>query len=211
MEIVDEILTPGCPNCAVKHLSAAITYAALDTCEPHDWPIWAVNEARARINAVEFLEGYESHFELAVGFLELAEEEACSAGSPAAAEVVRERRVKLMASKDAGNVGEFVKSVPPGCGLMMLAHIEEALREMPKDDEFRLITLTGVCSANTREDLVAVLRKAVAHVRREYFEFNEPGKKGGEDTMTCNIKKPVAKKADPKAKQVACKGGKKCK
>ena len=96
MEIVDEILTPGCPNCAIKHLSAAIAYAAVDSMSDYDFPLWAVYEARARINAVEFLEGYTSHFELAVGFLELAEEAACEAGFPVNARVIRSKRIALM-------------------------------------------------------------------------------------------------------------------
>ena len=28
MEIVDELMTPGCPNCFVKHMSIAGTYGA---------------------------------------------------------------------------------------------------------------------------------------------------------------------------------------
>lgn len=210
MEIVDEILTPGCPNCAIKHLSAAIAYAAVDSMPDYDLPVWAVNEARARINAVEFLEGYTSHFELAVGFLELAEEEACSVGVNGNARVIRERRTRLMASKDARNVSAFVASIAPGCKLMATAHIAEALREMPNDAEFRKILLdhfTGKC--DTKAELVACLRSAIEHVRREYFDLPEPAVGEGEqenkgETDMATTKKTPAKKATCGA----CKGGK---
>lgn len=222
MEIVDEILTPGCPNCALKHLSAAVTYAALDSMPDYDLPVWAVNEARARINAVEFLEGYTSHFELAVGFMELAEEEACSAGVNGNARVIRERRVKLMTSKDAKNVGAFVASIAPGCKLMATAHIAEALREMPNDAEFRKILLSHIGKCDTKAEVVACLRSAIEHVRKEYFDFEdipEPVVGEGEhenkgETDMATTKKTTAKKAacaTAKGGKAACataKGGK---
>lgn len=209
MEIVDEILTPGCPNCAIKHLSAAVTYIALDSIPDYDLPVWAVNEARARINAVEFLEGYTSHFELAVGFMELAEEEACSVGSSVNARVIRERRVKLMMSKDAKNVSAFVASIAPGCKLMATAHIAEALREMPNDDKFRKILIGPIGKRETKAEVVACLRSAIEHVRREYFDLPEPAVGEGEqenkgETDMATTKKTPAKKATCGA----CKGGK---
>ena len=93
MEVVDELMTPGCPQCAIKHLSAAVAYMVgpypggapvLTSC------VWA---AVARINLVEVMAGYRSHLWYAVGMLVRSEEAARYEGSACAA--AREARLVL--------------------------------------------------------------------------------------------------------------------
>lgn len=209
-EINDELVTPGCANCALKHMSAAIAYTALDPVagtDGYEWPAYAVYEARARVNAVEFLEGYRSHLDFAVGLLELAEEAACEAGFPVNARVTRSKRIALMTSKgDHKAVAEFIKSVPPGCSLMATAHVMEAIRELPADKTFEEIARRGLRTSNRLERHDA-FRACVNRVLELHFPADEE-RKGGEETMAKG--KMCAKKnaGSVKAVKAACKGGK---
>lgn len=209
-EINDELVTPGCANCALKHMSAAIAYTALDPVagtDGYEWPAYAVYEARARINAVEFLEGYRSHLCFAVGLLEIAEETACEAGFPVNAKLIRSKRIALMSSKgDHKAVFEFIRSVQLGCSLMATAHVMEAIRELPADKTFEEIARRGLCMSNKRERHDA-FRACVSRVLELYFPEDEE-KKGGEETMAKG--KMCAKKnaGSVKAVKAACKGGK---
>ena len=73
---MDELDTAGCPNCAVKHLCAALE-CYLDT--PHRFRELPYSDvevylARAMVNLVEAHTGYASHKWFAIGLMEHAEE-----------------------------------------------------------------------------------------------------------------------------------------
>lgn len=207
MEIVDELMTPGCPQCAVKHLSAALYHAAsygktptrADTCES------TVYLARAYINLGEVLIGYKSHLWFAVGLLQRSEERALTEGS--ATNAARRARLTLeLRGMDA--VRETMRNIAIDAYLdpatMCLAHIDEAMRELP-----------GLWWPGVFENIPA----AIERIREEYFvseeapvASEEDEEKGGESDMATKkaAKKAPAflKKEDPKAKKAACKGGK---
>lgn len=173
LEIVDELDTPGCANCAVKHLSAALAYlvTSLRAGLGHNnsWGHDSGGElvARACINLVEAAEGYTSHFPFAIGLLAMAEEAFVAGGDTDTALRVREQRTSLI----AGGMGAVTDAVDEMSVMvddrdMARGHLEEAKRELPH---------WKPCSLKV-DELVA----AVDEIRREYFEFDEPGRKGGE-------------------------------
>ena len=72
MDTVDELMTPGCPNCAVKHLSAALAYFVDEGNEKYetvDLDDALVFVGRAVVNLIESLNGYPSHFDFAIGLI----------------------------------------------------------------------------------------------------------------------------------------------
>lgn len=214
MEVVDELLTPGCPNCAIKHLSAAIAHRVLDESEiPPPSRIEHVLAARAFINLIECAEGYESHFDYAVGLLQLAEDEAIQAGDvPFAVDKVRPARTNLILHGKAGLRDALfeplfnpLESDIRAHSVMARAHLEEAYRELPAFFS---------CVPPAHLD---VLRAMITAIRQDYFDFSPTV--GGDDNKeepkmatkktTTTKKAPAAKKAaDTKAAQAACKGGK---
>lgn len=168
LEIVDDLDTPGCANCAVKHLSAALTYLVMSL-RSSSWCGDSSGEllARAYINLVEAAEGYNSHFPFAIGLMVTAEEALVTEGNVETALHVREERTSLIAGG--------MKAVPSALdGLAVLindrdmarGHLEEAKRELPHWEP---------CSLKVDE-----LVDAIDEIRREYFEFDEPERKGGE-------------------------------
>ena len=198
LEIHDELMTPGCPQCAIKHLSAALYHLAKNR---PDWGLapadpYMVNVCIAYINLVEVRAGYHSHLWYAVGALVRAEERF----APRIGEcVAREARLMLeqygeMALIDALNCIEA--GTAPGHEEWAAAHYAEAIRELPAmQAEMRMDDLIG----------------SIERVRKEYFITEEaPGasaeaaEKGGESDMATK----KAAKADPKAAKAACKGGK---
>lgn len=236
MELVDELVTPGCPNCVIKHLSAALAYMAEARCESFTRrvPRHAVMAARAQINLVESMQGYSSHFDFAVGLLVLAEELAISDsatrdGDASIAKMYRKIRLDLIQDGPAGLVNAlgYIEDLPlVGSSTepnnMMLevfafAHAEEAYREAPKGE---LADLSMYCVHMTVKDV----QDTIARVRKEFFDFCEGEKPAGEkgDTDMATAKKApakAAKKAAPakaaaktvapaKATKAACKGGK---
>ena len=74
MEVVDELMTPGCPQCAIKHLSAALYHRAVKAPGSPVAQTYRVLTAVAKINLYEVLNGYKSHLWYGVGALERAEE-----------------------------------------------------------------------------------------------------------------------------------------
>ena len=172
MDTVDELMTPGCPNCAVKHLSAALAYFADEgnaKCEAFDLDDAIVFVGRAVVNLVESLNGYPSHFDFAIGLIERAEEKFTFAW-PANSQIVGRLRGIRLALTDG--------TMSAGCGAselhsfarpygMMLAHVAEALREL------RGIPLPAVLTAEW-------FRDTIADVKKEYFDFGETEGKGGE-------------------------------
>lgn len=211
MEIVDELTTPGCPQCAIKHLSAALMY--MITPGRHDFAarskVWM---AVAKINLAEVLVGYKSHLWYAVGMLQRAEETALAEGSSYA--TARHARLLLEEQGIAG-VAEALRELDLGAVFeddeMCEAHLYEATRELPSLLVYPLMP-----------DPEYLLRE-IERVREEYFITEEApaasgnsAEKGGESDMAKKTAKKAPaflKKEDPKAAKAACKGGKskKCK
>lgn len=208
MEIVDELMTPGCPQCAVKHLSAAIMYRAQafsigTEAMPSNGLVML---ARAYVNLAEVAVGYKSHLWFAVGLLQRAEELATVAKPEAkvaqvarAARLELERRAEQCLLEVLASIDAVVMHWPKA---MMFAHLAEAARELPSWTDWS-------------SDYDQVIRK----IREEYFvseeapaASTEDAEKGGETDMATKkaAKKAPAflKKEDPKAKKAACKGGK---
>ena len=191
MEIVDELMTPGCPNCARKHLSAAVERVVdgLNVQDRRNADVLAIL-ARAYINFIEAAEGYLSHRDYAVGLLVAAEERLVRRGDVEYAKTIRAIRTDLM--EDPTSLEAlYIECVDR----LALAHIHEAFRELPELSYEFDRNCFGSCSQETVDKLVAMIR----WIDERYFS-NTPEKpeKGGEETMACG-KKTV---------KAACKGGK---
>lgn len=211
MKVVDELMTPGCPQCAVKHLSAALYHAAELGRIPHrlELPDSIVLIARAYINLGEVLIGYKSHLWFAVGLLQRAEERALTEVSSTAA-----ARTARLALEERGVHGvldtmrNLMIDVHLDHAVMCLAHMDEAVRELPAfAEKMRMDDLIG----------------SIERVRKEYFDLPEAAVAEGETTTnegepematnkaavvkkTGKTKVPAASAA--KATHAACKGGK---
>ena len=219
MELVDELTTPGCPQCAVKHLSAALYYKARafanGAADEPQVPEYEELLARAYINLGEVLIGYKSHLWFAVGMLQHAEELAQSQASPdlphaapaETAEVARAARLKLELGGESA-VRDAMRHIHDDYWLspriMASAHLSEAFRELPNFPWGRF--LFGPASG---------FFDCINEIREEYFitdqevavdTSEEVAGKGGEEAMA--TKKAVKAKVDPKAAQAAAKGGK---
>jgi len=198
MEIRDQIVMQ-CPQCAIKHLCAALSFVADGT------PLGEVSckdilVARAYVNLEEVFIGYKSHFDFAVGLLERAEEEAMFDGDELYAQNVRVERTKLISDPDGyRNVAISLMGIAVP-GSIVFAHLQEAARELP-------VTIAVPTEAS--------IRSTIAEIRKEYFPSVTEERKGGEEVMACAKKKAACAackggKSAP-AKKAACKGGKKCK
>ena len=172
MDTVDELMTPGCPNCAVKHLSAALAYfvdegnVKYETGDLGDAPVLV---GRAVVNLVESMNGYPSHFDFAIGLIERAEERFTFMWSANSQIVGRLRSIRLAltdGTMPAGRGAEELHSIAHPCW-MMLAHVEEARREL------RDVPLPVALTAEW-------FRDTIAEVKKEYFDFGETEEKGGE-------------------------------
>ena len=192
MEIVDELMTPGCPNCARKHLSAAVERVVdgLNVQDRRNADVLAIL-ARAYINFIEAAEGYLSHRDYAVGLLVAAEERLIRRGDTEYAKAIRAIRTGLM-ENPTDLEALYIECVDR----LALAHIHEAFRELPELSYEFDRNCFGSCSQETVDKLVAMIR----WIDERYFLIKpeEPGK-GGESTMACGTKKTV---------KAACKGGK---
>jgi hypothetical protein len=207
MKVVDELFTPGCPQCAVKHLSAALYHAALhgaDRLRPSDPPQRLVPAeatvllARAYINLGEVLIGYKSHLWFAVGLLQHAEEVAQRDCVPFVAETARHARLMLTAGGLSplqgvmqhigfdGNLGHLE---------MACAHFDEAVRELP-----------AFASEMRMDDLIG----SIERIREEFFNFPPSMVPGDEETTKIEKEPDMAttKKTAPKGAKCAAKGGK---
>lgn len=203
MEIVDELTTPGCPNCALKHLSAALALlvdtksnmaAILPEILIPGPATFAVLEARALVNFMEAIEGYESHWDFGVGLLARAETAAIVDGFPTLPRLIRDTRCDAMLAQTREDrvkvVRDLAASVSPTAEAH--AHIEEAIRELPVMKNI-YHEIRAVC------DLVALVVKLIKWVREEYFSDFETkeNEEKGEEPMA--MKKAAAKKAPAKA------------
>lgn len=203
MEIVDELMTPGCPQCAVKHLSAALYHHArtahIVTNAPDPYMVCVCT---AYINLVEVRAGYHSHLWYAVGALVRAEEHFVVGLGEC---VAREARLMLEqhgeeAVLDALNC--IRNGTVPNSADWAAAHFGEAVRELPAfSHEMRMDDLPG----------------SIERVREEYFSLPEVTVAEGEETpkekepemATAKKKKaPVKAAKASKCAKCACKGGK---
>jgi hypothetical protein len=219
MEIVDELTTPGCPQCAIKHLSAALYYMATrpDRNEGSAGrePVPEEDEllATAYINLGEVLVGYRSHLWFAVGALQRAEEIGMRKATehPGARESAEAARAARLALERDGESAvrlamQHIWDIYLSPAAMEAAHMSEAFRELPSFPwgAFLLGSPTSVM-------------EAIERIREEFFVSDEApaastedAEKGGESEMAKAAKKAPAflKKGDGKAAQAACKGGK---
>ena len=211
MEIHDELMTPGCPQCAIKHLSAALYHVARGAVQKDVFPdSYMACVCTAYINLVEVRAGYASHLWYAVGALVRAEEHfAVGLGKC----VAREARLMLEQYGEEAIIDALrciKEGTAPTHADWAAAHFEEACRELPAyADE---MTMNNVIETieRIREDFFVSEEAPVASP--------EDVGEGGECDMATKkaAKKAPAflKKEDPKAKKAACKGGKckgKCK
>lgn len=209
MEIVDEIMTPGCPNCYIKHLTAALACMAINRFDYVRVPYADVTTARALINLVEAREGYTSHRDLAIGLL--AHAEIISRGMGCID--LREIRVGLMTGDPIAE-RKLLGRVSPEA--LFVAHLKEAKRELPDGPLPVAMTceLSCVVIPSIDQRTADGILSSIAEVRKEYFDSptvggettKEEEEEGGQE-MAC-AKKTVVKKAPAKAAQAACKGGK---
>lgn len=199
MKVVDELFTPGCPQCAVKHLSAALYHVARGAVQKDVFPNpYMVGVCTAYINLVEVKVGYHSHLWYAVGALVRAEEHMASGGTGWCA--AREARLMLeqhgeKAVTDAINC--IRAGTVPSHADWAAAHFDEARRELPAfADEMRMDDLIGSIE-KIREEFFPKNDLAGAAVAPEEGNTNQEG----EPTMA------TAKKAC-KGTKCAAKGGK---
>ena len=206
MEIVDEIMTPGCPNCYIKHLTAALACMAINRFDYVQVPYVDVTTARALINLIEAKEGYVSHRDLAIGLLAHAEIISRDMGCID----LREIRVGLMTG-DPNAERELLGMVSPEA--LFVAHLKEAERELPDGPLPVAMTceLSCVVIPTIDQRTADGILSSIAEVRKEYFDLPTVGeetttKEEGGQEMACA--KKTAAKATAKAAQAACKGGK---
>lgn len=173
MEIVDELMTPGCPNCFVKHMSAALARMAafripkveIDSRFEED-----ITLARALVNLVEAYTGYTSHFDYAVGLMVVAEESAVVNDMVGTVEASRAIRTKLVADGEKGipsAVLELGKIIEPGD--LVSAHILEAFRELPSMDH------------NERNFTADDIRGMIEEAKNEYFDISKGDTEEGKE------------------------------
>ena len=198
MKVVDELFTPGCPQCAVKHLSAALYHMAMAHAQAEPAPDqYMTCVCTACINLVEVGVGYRSHLWYAVGALVRAEEQAAprTGGS-----VAREARL-MLEERGADALQDALKRIQDGTAPShadwAAAHFGEAMRELPAfAAEMRMDDLIGSIE-KIREEFFPKNGFAVAAVAAE--ERNTS--KEGEPTMA-TVKKAC------KGTKCAAKGGK---
>lgn len=220
LEVVDELMTPGCPQCAVKHLSAALYHRAKTLAPEMPAPDpYMVCVCTAYINLVEVRAGYVSHLWYAVGALVRAEEHfAVGLGEC----VAREARLMLEQHGEDALIDALrciEEGTAPTHADWAAAHFDEARRELPAYAD--MMTMGNII-------------ETIERIRKEFFitdeasaASDESAGEGGETDMTKKVaktaakaavkavaakkapaKKAPAKTADPKAAKAACKGGK---
>jgi len=196
----DELITPGCPRCAVKHLSAALYHVAKDgaaNTRPPD--PYMVCMCTAYINLVEVRAGYASHLWYAVGALIRAEEHfAVGIGGC----VAREARLMLEQYGEGALIDALRcirEGTAPNHADWAAAHFDEARRELPAEEgEMRMGDLVG----------------SIEYLWKKYLEAPvaspEDVGKGGESDMATKKAPPafLTKGKGAKGAKAACKGGK---
>lgn len=204
MQIVDELVTPGCPQCAVKHLSAALSYVAdMDPATRYDLRdkqegayVYAADIllARALINIAESAVGYRSHIPFAVGLLERAERTRILDSGLADPKTLAIRNLRL--ALQSGRPWEEALDGLQAMGTLayVWAHIIEAQRELP---DLRVVKAEA-CD----------LQDAIGEVRDKYFSVSMPDAVQEETTPREEPEMAIKKKPACKGTKCACKGGK---
>lgn len=198
----DELMTPGCANCAVKHLSAALAFIADGAARDIQLHVFTVLAARAYVNLTEVPMGYRSHFPFAIGLLARAEAAAVGVNAIDYAAAFRGFRLRLVSEGESaipGVLTDLEVYVSPEA--LTRAHLSEAEREFP--------ALYGVPA-----DAETIIEK-IREIRDAYFFINEE-RKGGDEDMASKKKAPAAKAGLTEKAATAKKGkgkctGKKCK
>ena len=167
MKVVDELMTPGCPQCAVKHLSAALYHVAKGAVQKDVFPDpYMVEVCTAYINLVEVRAGYHSHLWYAVGALVRAEERMAPKGVGEC--VAREARLMLEQYGEEAII-DALKCLRDGTcpdhSDWAAAHFDEAARELP-----------AMADQMDMGDLIG----SIERVRKEFFELPPCTVPGGE-------------------------------
>lgn len=205
-EIVDELMTPGCPQCAVKHLCAALSYVADHNGGDEQMGEDYVLAARALINIAEAEVGYKSHRDFAIGLLERAERTTLIRYPGSASDFIAKARRLRLAMISGATAEEHVARQELDNALhpasYMWAHLVEAARELP-----------GMHIPTGNPAVPEIIQGILQAVRDEYFSLpevtvaeGEKTTKEKEPTMATAKKKAPVKAA--KATHAACKGGK---
>lgn len=236
MKVVDELMTPGCPQCAIKHLSAALYHrakeGAANTLPPSPYMVCVCT---AYINLVEVRVGYRSHLWYAVGALVRAEEHSAVGLGECVA-----REARLMLEQRGENAVQDALAclrdgTAPSHAEWAAAHFDEARRELPAfAGEMRMDDLIGSIE-KIRDEFFPPAEPVPDGARPEWAgamaawahevddlpgatvapEEKQNKKQEGEPTMATTKKSPAkgAKCAakggkTAKATKCACKGGK---
>lgn len=168
LSIVDELMTPGCPQCAVKHLSAALFHVAKGAMSKDVFPDpYMVEVCTAYINLVEVKAGYHSHLWYAVGALVRAEERMAPRGDDREY-VAREARLMLEQGGEEAVIDALNclhEGTCPDHADWAAAHLSEAKRELP-----------AMADDMCMHDLIG----AIERVRKEFFDLPPSTVPGGE-------------------------------
>lgn len=176
---INDVLTDPCPQCALKHLSAALFYAlGLDPGESLTPFADDVCAAIALVNIAEYKRGYKSHFGYIVGALTAVED---IVTKDEHGEQARTARLSFI----AGNIGHAVNVLDAIVTRKALAraHAREAFRELPM-----LRSAEGVAQCVVEALLyggnvckfIDAAQDAIAWVRENFFDDAQPAQTGGD-------------------------------
>ena len=176
---INDVLTDPCPQCALKHLSAALFYVASLKPDENIMPFAdEVCAAIALVNIAEYKRGYKSHFGYIVGALTAAED---SATKDEHGEQARVARLSFI----AGNISHAVNVLDAVVTRKALAraHAREAFRELPM-----LSTADGVADCvveallhgSDAREFIDAAQDAIVWVRENFFDDAQPAQIGGD-------------------------------
>lgn len=176
---INDVLTDPCPQCALKHLSAALFYAASLKPDEEIAPFAdEVCAAIALINMAEYRSGYKSHFGYIVGALVAAED-----FNGMDSETYRTARLSFV----NGNINRAI-IVLIGDGVsnraMARAHAREAFRELPilrstSDGVVQWVVEALLYGSDARKFIDAA-QYATTWVRENFFDDAQPAQTGGD-------------------------------
>lgn len=166
---INDVLTDPCPQCALKHLSAALAYE-LDPSRTIKlrgmcWTYIGV----AFINYSEYWFGYESHLPYAIGMLARAEETGIAEQLVLGG--IRELRLKIINNPRDTGVRDHFRGLLRDAD-MAGAHVYEAVRELPQ--------LEANVFRPPDEPLTEWIPRAIQWVRENFFDDAQPAQTGGD-------------------------------
>lgn len=175
---INDVLTDPCPQCALKHLSAALFYAANMSSGEKIAPFADdVCAATALINIAEYRSGYKSHFGYIIGALVAAEE-----FDRADSERYRTARLSFV----NGNIGHatnvLIGDGVPKC-VMARAHAREAFRELPMlsaADGVAQCVVEALLYGDSVHKFIDAAQDAIMWVRENFFDNAQPAQTGGD-------------------------------